>query len=203
MGQSGNWHSVSLTSNALGLTARERFERFRMEAISELVLRLAGGLMVAASTMLWLILPLDQKSDQIMSHGLLAALFTASGLVVYAFGTRGFRRQISLDAKNKILTLTKINVNEQGRVMRNIEIDRVESLFLRRPAARMAHAALYVRVTDHDAPLLALTGDTAELECIHRELCDIIQRSGARTEMDPARPVVRPEFARRLQSVRT
>ena len=178
MGRADNWNTVSLTSNALGLTARERFERFRLEAISELVLRLAGGLMVAGSTMLWLVLPINGSSDKIVSHGLLAALFTACGLLVYAFGTRGFRRQISLDAKNKILALTKININEHGRVMHNIDLDRIESLFLMRPAARMAHAALHVRVRGQPTPLLALTGETAELESVHRELCDIFQRMG-------------------------
>ncbi|MFN3211254.1 MAG: hypothetical protein ACE369_20115 [Roseovarius sp.] len=165
---------VSLT----GLTVRERFERFKVEAMSELVLRLAGGLMVAGSTLLWLVLPLGAGADQIVSHSLLATLFTATGLVVYAYGTRGFRRQLSLDAKRGTLSLTKINMNDQGRVVRSIRLNEIESLFLRRPAGRAGFASLYVRVAGQDSPLLALTGSTAELERIHEDLCDVIQTSG-------------------------
>ncbi|WP_422033170.1 hypothetical protein [Roseovarius sp.] len=174
----GEWSTVSLTATALGLTVRERFERFKVEAMSELVLRLAGGLMVAGSTLLWLVLPLGAGADQLVSHSLLATLFTATGLVVYAYGTRGFRRQLSLDAKRGTLSLTKINMNDQGRVVRSIRLNEIESLFLRRPAGRAGFASLYVRVAGQDSPLLALTGSTAELERIHEDLCDVIQTSG-------------------------
>ena len=173
----GDWSTVSLTATALGLTVRERFERFKVEAMSELVLRLAGGLMVAGSTLLWLVLPLEASADQIVSHSLLATLFTATGLVVYAYGTRGFRRQLSLDAKRGTLALTKINMNDQGRVVRSIRLNEIESLFLRRPAGRTGFASLYVRVAGQDSPLLALTGATEELEQIHEDLCEIIQTS--------------------------
>jgi len=173
----GDWSTVSLTATALGLTVRERFERFKVEAMSELVLRLAGGLMVAGSTLLWLVLPLETSAGQIVSHSLLATLFTATGLVVYAYGTRGFRRQLSLDAKRGTLALTKINMNDQGRVVRSIRLNEIESLFLRRPAGRTGFASLYVRVAGQDSPLLALTGATEELEQIHEDLCEIIQTS--------------------------
>lgn len=172
--------TVSLTRTPLGLTAQERFERFRLEAIAEMALRLIGGLMVAASTILWLILPAEAETGQFLSHGVLAALCTGIGLAIYAYGTRGFRRQLSLDAKRRTLALTKINVNDQGRVMRTIGIDEVESLFLRRPATAVAPASLYVRVAGSDTPIMALTGDRDELEHVHRHLCDIIQTGGPR-----------------------
>lgn len=181
----GEWSTVSLTKTALGLTAQEKFERFKIEAMSELVLRLAGGLMVAGSTMLWLILPMDAGAEQLVSHSLLATLFTATGLIVYAYGTRGFRRQLSLDAKRGTLALTKVNINDQGRVVRAIGLDDIESLFLRRPPARMAQASLYVRVAGQDTPILALTGSTPELERIHGQLCEIIQIAGTEPQESP------------------
>ncbi|MCZ7676640.1 MAG: hypothetical protein M5U35_13320 [Roseovarius sp.] len=176
------WDTISLTRTPLGLTARERFERFRMEAVSEMALRLTGGLMVAASTVLWLVLPEQSERGQFLSHGLLAAICSAVGLAVYAYGTRGFRRQLALDAKRGTLALTKINMNDRGRVMRTIGLDEIDSLFLRRPAAPLMQASLYVRVAGHHTPLLALTGDRADLEQIHRHLCDIVQDRGARPD---------------------
>lgn len=198
----GEWSTVSLTKTALGLTAQERSERFKLEAVSELVLRLTGGLMVAGSTMLWLILPLSGDREQLISHSALAALVTATGLIVYAYGTRGFRRQLSLDAKRRTLALTKVNMNDQGRVVRTIALDQIESLFLRRPAARLAQSALYVRAKGQENPLLALTGATEELERIHRSLCDSIQGAARRGAEGAARPRATRKFSRIPQFAR-
>jgi len=174
---SAEWDSVALTRTPLGLTAQERFERFRFEALSELALRLVGGVIVALSTILWLILPADTGSGQFLSHGLLAAVATATGLAVYAYGTRGFRRQISLDARRGTLALTKININNQSRVARRIDVREIESIFLRRPAAPGLQASLCIRPAGgRHTPILALTGDKAELEKIHLHLCDMVHK---------------------------
>lgn len=170
----GDWSTVTLMRTPMGLTARERSNRFRLEAMSELVLRLAGGLAVAASTMLWLVLPMESGNDQALPHGMLAAICTATGLAVYAYGTRGFRRQMALDAKRGTLALTKINMNNRGRVVRSIDLGEIESLFLRRPSTPMGLASLCVRVAGHNTPLVALTGAQDELEKTHRHLCDIV-----------------------------
>ena len=96
--------------------------------------------------------------------------------------------------KQGTLALTKINVNDQGRVVRKIPLRDIESLFLRRPAGRGGYASLYVRLIGSDTPILALTGDTAELEVIHQHLCKTIQ-SGAHDAM--AAPIgARTAFSR-------
>ncbi len=189
----GEWNSVSFMTTKSGLTAREQSDRFNFEAMTELVLRLAGGLMVAGSTLLWLILPMHASTEQILSHSALSTLFAATGLFVYAYGTRGFRRQMSLDAIKGTLSLTKINMNEKGRVARDIDLDAIESLFLRRPAVRSAPASLYIRVHESEDPLLALTGNTEELEVIHQDLCEIIQASDT-----PSPTPRRPRAKKRL-----
>jgi len=167
--------TVSLKSSASGLTARERFERFKLEAMTEVVLRLAGGLMVLASVMLWFLLPFDKGPEQIMSYSALASICAAGGLVVFAYGTRGFRRQLKLDTRDGTLSLTKININEQARVARLIDLEDIESVFLRRPQARGGFATLYVRVKGSSSPAIGLSGAMDELEQVHRELCDIIR----------------------------
>ncbi|MEO0752532.1 MAG: hypothetical protein AAFY25_12090 [Pseudomonadota bacterium] len=159
----------------MGLVASERFERFKLEAASELVLRLVGGLLVAGSTLLWLVLPMGLAGDQLVAHGMLAAVFTAVGLGVYAYGTRGFRRQMSFDSKRRTLTITKVNVNEQVRVARKIDVDMIDSVFLRRSDKRTGLASLLVRVAGKPTPVLALTGEKAELEQVHGILCDLVQ----------------------------
>lgn len=171
----GELRTVSIKSSASGLTARERFERFKLEAMTEVVLRLAGGLMVLASVMLWFLLPVGKGTEQIMSYSALASICAAGGLVVFAYGTRGFRRQLILDTREGTLSLTKININEQARVARLIELEDIESVFLRRPQARNGFATLYVRVKGSSSPAIGLSGAMHELEKVHRELCDIIR----------------------------
>ncbi|MEM7732139.1 MAG: hypothetical protein AAF280_05070 [Pseudomonadota bacterium] len=167
--------SITLYQTGMGLTAQERLERFKLEAFSELVLRLLGGLLVATSTLLWVVLPLELGGAQALPHAMLAAIFTAVGLGVYAYGSRGFRRQVSLDRKNRVLSLTKINVNEQTRVARKIDIDAIDSVFLRRADKQSNCASLLVRVSGKPTPLVALTGEKSELEEVHRVLCDLVK----------------------------
>lgn len=159
----------------MGLIAFEKLERFKIEAASELVLRLVGGLLVACSTLLWVILPMGLAGDQLVSHALLAAIFTAVGLCIYAYGSRGFRRQLSFDGNRRTLSLTKININQQHRVSRTINVRQIDSVYLRRSTKRSGFASLLVRVTGSNTPVLALTGEKAELECVHRVLCDLVQ----------------------------
>lgn len=173
--QGAGWRSVSFQKTGMGLVASERLERFKLEAASELALRLVGGLLVAGSTLLWLILPMGLAGDQLVSHAMLAAIFTAVGLSVYAYGSRGFRRQVVFDGKRRVLSLTKVNVNDQVRVARVFEVDAIDSMFLRRSSKRGEFASLLVRVSGKPTPILALTGDKAELEQVHRVLCDLVQ----------------------------
>ena len=75
----------------------------------------------------------------------------------------------------RVLSLTKVNVNDQVRVARKIDVDEIESVFVRRSAKRNGFASLVVRVAGKQAPVLALTGEKVELEQIHRILCDLVQ----------------------------
>ncbi len=197
----GAWKTISLETDDSGLAARERYERFRLEAMSEVVLRLAGGLMVAGSMLLWLVLPANIAPGNTVSNGMLAAMFSAVGLFVFAYGTRGFRRQLALDADNATLTLTKININEQGRVQRSIDIDDIESLYLLRSKARGNYAGLYVRVRGTSAPLLALTGAREELELIHHDLFEILHGTGS--DVTPLSAESQSRFARHLAPAQT
>lgn len=188
----GKWSTLSLVTTAVGLTAREQGVRFKREVMTEITLRLAGGLMVAGSMLLWLFLPIGAGSDEIMAHSILAMLFTAAGLVVYAYGTRGFRHQLSLDVVTGTMALTKVNINHQGRVVRNIDLDDIESLYLRRPHTRGAMAALFIRLHSNPTPIPALTGEMSELELIHADLCEIIQDVDSHPKAnkpEPRRPI--------------
>jgi len=127
---------------AAGLTAGEKFDRFKLEAMTEVVLRVAGILMVMGSILLWFLLPLDEATGRVVTHSALASFMAAAGLGVFAYGTRGFRRQLSLDIEKGTLSLTKININDQARMSRTIDLGDRKRLFAPpRDARRAGHAS--------------------------------------------------------------
>ncbi|MEM7074697.1 MAG: hypothetical protein AAF484_06395 [Pseudomonadota bacterium] len=168
-------HSVSLRATSHGLVAGETRGRFRREALTEIVLRAAGILMIAGSVLLWFLTPVSAADPRPAEYGTIAAIMAATGLGIFAFGSRGFRRQMTLDIDRGKLSLTKININDQVRVNHEIELGRIESVFLRRPAQPGGLATLLVRIAGAYSPAIALTGDTEEVERVHRELAHVIQ----------------------------
>ncbi|MEL6118774.1 MAG: hypothetical protein AAFR49_03750 [Pseudomonadota bacterium] len=186
-GSGSDWSSVTMHQSETGLIVSEKLERFKIEAASELVLRLVGGLLVALSTLLWVVLPMGLAGDQLASHAMLAAIFTAVGLGVYAYGSRGFRRQVSFDGARRVLSLTKININQQNRVARSFGFDEIESVYVRRPTKRSGFASLLVRVAGTKNPVLALTGEQSELEQVHDVLCDLVHGTERRVARAPLR----------------
>ncbi|MGK7752380.1 hypothetical protein [Roseovarius sp. C03] len=185
-------HTVDMQATARGLVAGERSERFRLEALTEMVLRIAGTLMVMGSIIMWFFLPVDPDTGRLESFGLAASVIAASGLCVFAYGTRGFRRRMTLDVDAGTLTLTKINMLGHARVRREITLGTVESVYLRRPAQPGGMATLLVRVAGKDAPAIALSGDRHEVEEVHSALCAVLNNDTAPAGQEPVLRVTTP-----------
>ncbi|GAB4289621.1 MAG: hypothetical protein Kow0058_08970 [Roseovarius sp.] len=183
-----DWRTLALTRTPLGLTAEERAEGLTFEAVTELVLRLAGAAMIAASILLWLILPPQAAAPDMLSHGMLFALCAWGGFAVYAYGSRGFRRMVVFDATRGVLTLTKLNVVGQSRITRSMDVGDIESVFLCPPPVPLAPASLRLRLAGSGSCLLALKGNRSELRKIHRELCDSIRGGGAHPHLVTRQP---------------
>lgn len=186
------WRTVSLRATANGLTAGERFERFKLEAVTEMVLRVAGILLVMSSMLMWFLLPADPTTGRLASFGAVASLLAAGGLALFAYGTRGFCRRMTLDLASGSLQLTKINMHGQARVSREFKLNRIESVFLRRPTTSSGLASLHVRVMGNEAPTLALSGSTDEIERIHAELCAVMHAQEAPRAARHPSPLRRP-----------
>lgn len=180
--------TIEMQATMRGLVAGERFERFRLEALTEMVLRVVGIVMIMSSIAMWFFLPVDPTTGRLASFGLMASVMAAAGLGVFAFGTRGFRRRITLDMEAGTLTLTKINMHEQARVNHEIDLGAIESVFLRRSMQPGGIATLLVRVAGEDAPAIALSGGLHEVEDVHAQLCAVLRPD---TGAAPVRPTLR------------
>lgn len=184
--------TIDLQGTAHGLVAGERFERFKIEAMTEMALRIAGIFLIMGSITMWFFLPVDPGTGRLASFGLVASAMAAGGLGVFAYGTRGFRRRMTLDMEAGKLVLTKINMHDQARVCREINLGAIDSVFLRRPAQAGGMATLLVRVTGREAPAIALSGDTAEVERVHAELCAILKGGSNSRGSKPALRLAHP-----------
>lgn len=179
-------NTIDMSSTGRGLIAGERFERFKIEAMTEMALRIAGIVMIMGSITMWFFLPLNPDTGRLASFGLTASVMAAGGLCVFAYGTRGFRRRMTLDMDAGKLILTKINMHDQARVSREITLGTIDSVFLRRPMQPGGVATLLVRVAGTDAPAVALTGDIHEVEEVHAELCALLNKDMTTSDTKPS-----------------
>ncbi|WP_120500460.1 hypothetical protein [Roseovarius sp. EL26] len=177
-----DWRSVMMFPSALGVTARERPERFRLEAMTEVTLRLAGVFFIVGAIMLQALLPDNASAQLVSSSRSLSLISVALGLIIFAYGTRGFRHQMRLNIMQRTLELTRININDQGRVSRTISIDDIESFYVVRPTTPKGNAKLYVRTQTSGTPFFVIGGQQDEIERLHQEMCSSIavaQKMGA------------------------
>lgn len=164
------WHSLSLQNKGDGLIAGEKFERFKLEAVTELLLRVVGILMVCASIFMCVILPIHAGSQVLAVYSLTAACLAAGGLCVFTYGTRGFRRQVTLDLEAGELRLAKLNMHNQTRISRAVRFSDVNALFVERPSIPGGQAKLKLAVEGMKMHLIALSGETRDIEMVHSQL---------------------------------
>ena len=174
--------TIDMQPTKRGLVAGERLQRFKLEAVTEMALRVTGIVMIMSSIGMWFFLPVDPTTGRLASFGLMASGLAVAGLGVFAFGTRGFRRRMTLDLEAGTLTLAKINIHERARVNHEIDLGLIESVFLRRSDQPGGLATLLVRVAGQDAPAIALSGDLDEVEAVHAQICAVLKRCAVSRE---------------------
>lgn len=173
------WRSVSVRSASSGLTASETFGRRKIERITMLALRLGGIAMIAGAILVWFMVDPRTSANATLAAGPLGSFMVMGGLAAFAFGTGGFRRQMSLDVDSGTLCLAKINSQDQARGSQQIKLGDIESVFLRRAETPRRQSSLLIRLAGQSAPVIGLSGDTREIESLHRQLCAVMQSAQA------------------------
>jgi hypothetical protein len=152
--------SISIDITRSTFAASEKAERFAREMVSENSLRVFGAFTVSLAVAVCAVVPMAQLAG----IGASVALCAVLGLVVYVLGSRGFRRQITLDARNARIILSRMNARNHDRFQRIIPLDEVLSVFVRRPEQDDRLASLCLRVAGRAEPITALTGHPDEIE---------------------------------------
>lgn len=179
--------SISVRPTASGMAARERFNRVSTEPTKEMTLRILGLLMMATAILLWFFVSAQPDPDDILPHNSLGSFLLLVGLGVFIYGTKGFRRQMSLDVASGTLSLTKININRQVRLVHKVKLREIKSVFLRRHGFTDGQSTLLVRIAGNPVPVIGLTGDSDEIASLHGQLCDAIKSAKTVTPKTPFR----------------
>jgi len=172
-----------------GFIAKERLERFRAEAITEIALR-SVGIILTVGPVFFLVAIVTMAGVLPEASVLIAsAMCSAVGLLIYAYGSRGFRRQMSLDTNKGQVSVTKINLNGTTRIDYRIDNKDIQSVYVQRPGIDRDSAKLCLRVKGRNWPVILISGGLHEVRLLHRVFCDTIapqqkaQRQG-RTQKD-------------------
>lgn len=166
--------SYTYSPIAGGFIAKERLDRFKAEAVTEIVLRSVGFLLTVGPIM-FLVATLSVTRVLPAPHVLIAlAMCSAMGLLIYAYGSRGFRRQMTLDARKGQVSVTKINVNGNGRVETWFDLNDIKSIYVQRPEWKGGIATLCLRAKGRTLPVTLISGGLHEVRLLHRIFCETI-----------------------------
>jgi hypothetical protein len=166
--------SYSFSPIAGGFVALERIERFKAEVIAELALR-SIGIILAVSPVFFLAAVLTTTGVMPAPNiTVMSALCSASGLVLYAYGSRGFRRQMRLDTRNGFVSVANINVNGNARVEYRVDQRDIKSIYVQRSESQGDTAKLCLRVKGRYAPITLITGGSDEVRVLHRVFCETV-----------------------------
>ena len=175
--------------------AGERFileERSRLNArrhTAEIVVSLIVGSLFLGS---YLLAILPDFTIAIPYSGVstsLAVIFVA--LALYAFATRGHKRQVGFDKSKNMVWTCKLNSKGHARFVSYFPKANVRSVFIRRPEGGSKDAVLLARITGKNEPVTLLCGSQKDIEAAHFELCRVLREVAV---LRPARPVQKVIF---------
>ncbi|NNK77566.1 MAG: hypothetical protein HKP40_02520 [Litoreibacter sp.] len=181
------WQSLVSFPSSFGYSVSEHPDRFKREAAVEVIIRCVAILIVFGAYFQWFLPSLIMRGDPAVAKAVLSIVFAGTGLGLYVVGTRGFLNELTLNMTKQELRIGKLNGQGRNRIARHIALDRVESMFVKRPSERQAPATLYLRLAGKPRAIAVLRGHQSEVEALHMRLCQDIQFATQK------RAVVRPQ----------
>ncbi len=183
-----------------GYRVREVAHFHRNNIRAEISLRMAGVTLMLTATIAWNYGPLASSDVGAVFRGIAACSILSSGLLCFVAARRGFRKELQLDLKRRLLVLGRVSSSERQQTVANVPLEDIESLYVRRPEAGEIGSTLMLRTADTEMALMR--GPQDEMIALHRQLArDIVSTMGSQSR-DASAPVVmeRKITPRRIQT---
>ncbi len=172
-----SWTTISVRTSGDGYSVYEAEERFWRERIAENVLRLSGVFLILAGYLQWFIPSNAYQGDAVLAKMALSVLFMGTGIALYLFASRGFRKVLRVDLDNRRIAMARVNTKNRSLVKRHMPMAEVESLFVKRAGDRHELATLTLRPKGSGECHAVLKGAQDELEELHGMLCADVHKA--------------------------
>ncbi|OSQ42933.1 hypothetical protein [Marivita geojedonensis] len=146
--------------------------------VTELALCLVGVLALMCGTLLiWFSfqpLTISLVADPLWSGASLIAV----GLGLYAYGTRGFNRQVIINLSRRTAQFGRVNSSGSRRINRTVPFEEIKSLYVQKSSDKAGSASLMMRVGNRSEPYCVLTGRDDQLRELHGQICRALGTKG-------------------------
>lgn len=164
--------ALSVAESTVGYTVTEADQRFLQERVAENILRLFGAFLLMASYMQWFQPDAFLPDVPLPLPLLTTAMCVATGVALYFFASRGFRRMLAVDMGARRLSVARVNSKGRSVIRHTVPMQQIESLFIQRGSAGKPQATLNIRVKGAPGAIALLSGEQDQLEALHSRLCD-------------------------------
>ncbi|MDJ0627247.1 MAG: hypothetical protein QNJ44_03215 [Rhodobacter sp.] len=187
LGELARCRSIAALENSGGYTIAEAEERFWRERAVETVLRLTAVVLILAGYLQWFLPHAMLFGNPVVVQSVLTAMCVGTGVTLYFFASRGFRRALRVDIDGQQIGTARLNTKGRSLTARAVPMRRIESLFINRPTKDQPLAELRARVSDESGSLSLMRGSAADIETLHRRLCLDIRLTLATATIQPSR----------------
>lgn len=160
------------------ISAREVGGHKKALMLTELTVCLVSSLALMAG--LWVLWASFQPLaiSFIADPAVTGSTLVAFGLGLYAFGTRGSRRQFALNIQERSVAFGRINSKGTCRINTSIPLTEISSLYVQSTADGTGLAALMLRADRRAAPRCLLTGPEIQVRDLHGQICQALSAQG-------------------------
>lgn len=191
--------AVATTPNSFIVRERDRNKGGRRA--SERIFGVVGAGLILCACMIWLLPDGTIGANALQMRIAVSIGAAALGLALYVYGTRGYQPEFGINVAKKEIWLRKLNAHGRSRVTRKFAKKQVVSVFIGRPHAPFQDAALFLRLKGRDQPICLVHGPLAELEAVHRTVCDTLAFGRRPQGAIPAKRPVRRRFAKTAEYI--
>lgn len=164
--RNANVPAIVLNETTEGYDVRNEVPIADRAILIERVSAIAGIALVAIA----LALITSGKGQALQSLGasqtITGAILLTAGVAFVWIAARGMRHQVKFDLHKQLLHFSTRNHADGYRVLRTVEFDGIESVFIKHQSAPDAAGTLYARVGDGEDLIEVARGSDAELEAL-------------------------------------
>lgn len=158
-----------------GMIIRDTDAGNRLDHLAEGLLKILAVAVLFASVLPRVLAGDGLGGTVVTTQMSLSAAFLATGIGIYVYAGRGFRREVHLDGIQREVRFATRNSRNISTIRRQIPMMHVQSCFLKRTKSKKAAAQLLLRLISSGQPFLIASGEEHNLVPVLEQMDDLIK----------------------------